>query len=107
MVNNDYYDGTPAPTYYAVTWLGPRTSGSSATTGPGPENVIQQIGQPATGCDAVDRDDLNWADTSSGGWTQSWAQWVNEGQGGSVCTRTLVYDQRRNIWTVALTTTSA
>lgn len=104
MVNNDYYDGTPAPVYYAVSWLGPRTSGSNAITGPGPENVIQQIGQPATGCEAVDRDDLNWAGVTSGGWGASWAQWENLGQGGPICTRTLVYDQQRATWTVALAT---
>jgi len=105
MVTNDYGEPPPpAYSYYAVSWLGPRTSGSGAITGPGPENVIHQIGQPGTGCDAVDRDDLNWAGVTSGGWSASWAQWENLGQGGPICTRTLAYDQQRATWTVAMAT---
>lgn len=65
-----------------------------------PPNVLQQVGMPNTGCADIDHNELNWAGISSGGWTQSWAQWVNDGKGGSVCTRTLVYTSNRQ-WSVA------
>lgn len=59
-------------------------------------DVIQQVGAPAGGCTAVDDAALNWGSVKSGGWTSSWAEWA-DGGGGSVCTRTLHYD---NGWTV-------
>ncbi len=62
-------------------------------------DVIQQVGAPAGGsCDTIDDKGLNWGGVKSGGWASSWAQWANDGKGGSVCTRTLHYD---NGWTVA------
>jgi hypothetical protein len=61
-------------------------------------DVIQQVPSPATGsCDTLDDTALNWAGVKSGGWSKSWAQWANDGKGGSVCTRTLRYD---NGWAV-------
>jgi hypothetical protein len=37
---------------------------------------------------------------SSGGWGESWAQWMNAGQGGAVCTRTLFYSAAQSRWIV-------
>ncbi len=62
-------------------------------------DVIQQVGAPAGGtCDTVDDKSLDWGGVTSGGWTGSWAQWASDGKGGSVCTRTLHYD---NGWRIA------
>jgi len=66
------------------------SSSSSGSTGPAP--VPQQFGLPASGtCDEAAPADLNWAGVPSGGWGISWAQWMNDGNGGAVCTRTLSY----------------
>jgi hypothetical protein len=77
------------------------TSSSMSPTQNLPSDVIQQVGIPESMTCADFRDDsLNWAGISSGGWTQSWAQWVNDGNGRAVCTRTLVYTANRQ-WSVA------
>ena len=77
-------------------------SGPPVVEEPVPAPVTQEIGRPFTeSCDAVRRDDLNWSGVESGGWRQSWAQWMNGGLGGFVCTRALVYDRSRNGWVVA------
>ena len=66
------------------------SSSSSNSTGPAP--TTQQFGLPASGtCEDVAPADLNWAGVPSGGWGISWAQWVNDGAGGPVCSRTLSY----------------
>jgi len=90
-VMNLYY----AEGYFAITYGGT----SAPEEGRPIPDVIQQVGLPASGsCDSVDSTALNWAGVKSGGWTQSWAEWAQGGTGGSVCTRTLHYD---NGWTVA------
>ena len=67
----------------------------------GPAPVIQQFEKPATGtCDEAQPEGLNWGGASSGGWGESWAQWANEGQGGTVCTRTLAYNNSTGTWQV-------
>lgn len=43
---------------------------------------------------------MNWAGVESGGWGKSWAQWMNDGAGGAVCTRTLIYNPARARWMV-------
>ena len=69
------------------------------TGGPAPH--IQQFGKPATGtCDEAQPEGLNWGGASSGGWSESWAQWANEGQGGPVCTRILAYNNSTATWQV-------
>lgn len=69
---------------------------SSAT----PTPVIQQFGKPISGaCDSSAPASLDWADVASGGWSESWAQWVNGGRGGAVCTRTLTYSNALRSWT--------
>ena len=74
---------------------------SSSAVGAGPAPVIQQFGKPASGtCEAAAPVTLNWGGAGSGGWGESWAQWMNGGNGGAVCTRTLVYSNTLGGWTV-------
>lgn len=74
---------------------------SSAASDSTPPPVMQQFGLPASGtCDAAAPAELNWAGVSSGGWGISWAQWMNNGAGGVVCSRTLVYDSGSAGWVV-------
>ena len=79
-------------------------SGSFAYTAPvpsqSPQPVLQQVGQPTGGCASVADQNLNWGGSGSGGWGTSWAQWVNGGRGGAVCTRFLVWTTTGR-WTVA------
>lgn len=91
--------GTPFLQWIAVNqgWSCTPSSGS----GPIPLPVIQQIARPATGtCAQAAPATLNWAGVGSGGWSESWAQWPNGGQGGPVCTRTLQYSAIAGRWVV-------
>lgn len=75
------------------------SSSSSSSSGPAP--VVQQFGTPASGtCNDAAPATLNWGGASSGGWSESWAQWINGGTGGSVCSRTLQYSGSRGAWVV-------
>ena len=77
--------------------------GGGASSDPGslPAPIIQQFGKPGSGsCDAAQPAGLNWAGVMSGGWGESWAQWMNNGNGGAVCTRTLVYSAAQSRWVV-------
>ena len=57
-----------------------------------PPDLLQQVGAPsASTCAAVIDTTLNWAGAPSGGWVTSWAQWMNQGKGGMVCTRSLYW----------------
>jgi hypothetical protein len=68
-----------------------------STEGPGP--IIQQIPRlPEDDCSTVYRPELNWSGVSNSGWGPSWSHWANEGAGGAVCTRTLVYRQSDSTW---------
>ena len=74
-------------------------SGTSASARPGIH--IQQFPVPTTGtCDEAAPDGLNWGSAASGGWGASWAQWMHEGEGGAVCTRTLAYNNSTATWQV-------
>ena len=74
---------------------------SSSSTSAGPADVFQQFGLPSTGtCSAAAPTSLNWAGVPSGGWGISWAQWMNGGGGGVVCTRTLSYREASGVWEV-------
>ena len=67
----------------------------------GPGIHIQQFPRPTLGtCDEAQPEGLNWGGASSGGWGESWAQWMHEGQGGAVCTRTLAYNTSTGTWQV-------
>lgn len=78
-------------------------SGSGDTTAAvsAPAPIFQQFGRPVTGsCEAAAQASLNWSGVASGGWSESWAQWMNGGNGGAVCTRTLVFSTSTGAWTV-------
>ena len=78
---------------------GSSNSSSTSAGNSGPTSILQQFAKPATGtCDAAQPEGLNWAGAASGGWSESWAQWANGGQGGTVCTRMLEYV---NSWRIA------
>lgn len=64
--------------------------------------VLQQFGKPPNGtCEEAAPLSLNWVGAEGGGWGESWAQWMNDGKGGSVCTRTLVFSNALDRWVVA------
>ncbi len=96
--NAAYYQSgswTSIPTYSQAF----RTYVTSSDSGPTPPPVMQQFGKPASGtCDAAAPIVLNWGGAGSGGWGNSWAQWMNGGAGGAVCTRTLVYSPSLGHW---------
>jgi hypothetical protein len=78
-----------------------RTYVNTSDTGPTPPPVLQQFGMPASGtCDAAAPIVLNWGGAGSGGWGNSWAEWMNSGRGGAVCTRTLIYSNALGHWIV-------
>jgi len=88
-------------TAFTVTYLGESNPSNDSASGSTPAPRIQQFEKPATGtCDEAAPEGLNWGGASSGGWGESWAQWVNEGQGGAVCTRTLDYNNSTATWQV-------
>lgn len=67
-----------------------------------PSDIYQQVGlAEAEGeCSSFSRETLNWAGVGNGGWTQTWAQWLNDGQGGVVCSRTLGYSASLRSWII-------
>jgi len=76
-------------------------SGSSDSGGSAPASEIQQFGLPASGnCEDGVTEAMNWSGIGMDGWGVSWAQWMNAGAGGAVCTRTVVYDTSTAKWTV-------
>ena len=76
-------------------------SGSSGGVGSSPASEIQQFGLPASGnCEDGATAAMNWSGIGMDGWGISWAQWMNEGVGGAVCTRTVVYDTSSAKWVV-------
>ena len=89
------------PAIVEVTFGGSSSGGSSAGNSSAPAPIVQQFGMPATGtCDAAQPEGLDWSGVSSGGWGVSWAQWMHGGNGGAVCTRTLVYSAVQSKWIV-------
>jgi len=73
---------------------------ADAPTSPGAH--IQQFGLPdSQTCQEAAPEDLNWSGVGSGGWGKSWAQWMNDGLGGEVCTRMLVYSNAQGRWVLA------
>jgi len=68
-----------------------------------PPDLLQQVGRPAAGCASFSDPSLNWAGVEAGGWSESWAMWVNGGSGGPVCTRTLSFSVNLNRWIVRAT----
>lgn len=75
---------------------------ATVNAGDGPGPVLQQVGLPASGtCSDVSSTSLNWGGVSPGGWGRSWAMWPNDGRGGGVCSRMLVYVPALSRWAVA------
>jgi len=96
-------DAGPIETQWTVTISadggGGSSSGSASSSAPAP--IFQQFGKPSSGtCDAAAPATLNWSGVTSGGWSESWAQWMNGGNGGAVCTRALVYSTAQSRWVV-------
>ncbi len=91
-------------TSIAVTYSGtpPTPDPSAVVAGSGGPGIhIQQFPRPTSGtCDDNQPEGLNWSGVASGGWGESWAQWMHEGQGGTVCTRTLAYNNSTATWQV-------
>jgi hypothetical protein len=78
------------------------SGGSSGSSGSAPAPIVQEFGKPVAGtCDAAQPEGLNWAGVPSGRWANSWSQWMNGGQGGFVCTRTLIYSTSQSAWVVS------
>jgi len=76
-------------------------SGSSDSGGSAPASEIQQFGLPASGnCEDGATEAMNWSGVGLDGWSISWAQWANDGAGGPVCTRTVMYDTSTAKWVV-------
>jgi hypothetical protein len=103
---------TPADIYTSnsggrVTTIGSLSSGggsssSSSSSSSAPAPVVQEFGKPLSGtCADAAPATLNWGGASSGGWSESWAQWMNGGRGGAVCTRSLVYSTSSGRWGVS------
>ena len=77
-------------------------SSSGSATSSAPDPIVQQFGMPASGtCADTASESLNWGGASSGGWGESWAEWMHGGLGGAVCTRTLVYSTSSGAWTAS------
>lgn len=76
------------------------TLAPSAPTEPGHSiSYHQALRTPVQGnCDDVADADFAWGTGLTGGWKPSWQQWVNDGQGGPVCQRTIAYVNRA--WSV-------
>jgi len=99
--------GTSRDQGLIVTYVAPSPnpapgSGSTSATASAPASEIQQFGLPASGnCEDGVNEAINWSGIGMDGWGISWAQWMNEGAGGAVCTRTVMYDTSTAKWTVS------
>ena len=95
-----YNVSTDITTIAMVPPAGGGANSTASSSSPAP--ITQQFGKPSTGtCDAAAPLTLNWGGADSGGWNDSWAEWMNDGKGGSVCTRTLVYSNVFGKWAVS------
>jgi hypothetical protein len=100
--NGTSYSSGTAGNYVPFVSLSGSTSSPGSSSGSfAPAPLLQQFGKPSSGtCDAAAPATLNWSSVSAGGWSESWAQWVNNGNGGAVCTRTLSYSTTQSRWVV-------
>ena len=97
---NIIFNPGPGQEVYLIN-VGTGGGGSSSDSSSAPTPVMQQFGKPASStCDAVAPESLNWSGVESGGWGESWAEWMNGGNGGAVCTRTLIYSTAQSRWIV-------
>jgi hypothetical protein len=91
--------GARSSTLTNVTILELPTSSASES---GLPFIIQQVGLPASGCSAVNRPDLNWANVSGAGWAPTWSLWLNDGRGGAVCSRILEFSTSEARWVLRI-----
>jgi len=76
----------------------PFTESSTESQKSFPEH-LQQVGRGAgSDCSDIHSVDLNWGQNIVGGWGLSWAQWVNGGNGGAVCTRMIYFNSSNQMW---------
>lgn len=91
--------GSPHPDLVFTTYMNTAQRTDDSAPIPIPIPILQQFGKPMSGtCDAAAPAGLNWSNVSSGRWGESWAQWMNGGRGGAVCTRTLVFNMSTEKW---------
>lgn len=93
--------GSLLATFYVnASGTDPSAGGGGVTSGPAP--IVQQFGRPASGtCEAAASSALNWGGAQSGGWSESWAEWMNGGLGGAVCTRSLTFRSTTGTWSAS------
>ena len=73
------------------------TEATPSATDPAP--WLQEVGMPFQGCDSYRNDSLSPPGVPGNlGWKPGWSQWMNQGSGGPVCTRTLTYDTNAAAW---------
>lgn len=85
--------------YFAMTVSASSTPVTTDDALPAP--LIQQFGRPTSGsCVESQPSGLDWSGVGQGGWSESWAQWIHDGRGGEVCTRTLAYSRSLSRWVI-------
>ena len=88
-----------ARTNFDVTVAAPAPQRTEEISGRQP--LLQQVGMPVAGdCTNVEDSHLDWGTGLSGGWTRSWAEWVNAGAGGPVCSRSFAFDADSQLWSI-------
>jgi len=86
-------------TNFTVTVANPAPQPTEEISGMQP--LLQQVGMPITGdCTNVEDSHLAWGTGLSGGWSRSWAEWVNAGSGGPVCSRSFAFDTNSQLWLI-------
>ena len=93
-------EGFPiAKTNFDVTVATPAPQPTEEISGMQP--LLQQVGMPVSGdCTNVEDSHLDWGTGLYGGWTRSWAEWINAGSGGPVCLRSFAFDPILQHWSI-------
>lgn len=102
VYNVQLIDAPGSPIGLTNVRIGAAPAPAPANTSNTPAPIMQAFPAPSFGtCDEVAHSSLNWGGASSGGWSRSWHQWVNDSAGGPVCQRTLRYSATTGSWVVA------
>ena len=102
VVNLGSASGTSPNFYWGETTGYLILQGTQPAGGSGSADILQQVSVPTSGtCADIADDYARYGTDVSGGWTKSWAEWINNGLGGDVCTRTLEYSTSLGQWVVA------
>ena len=65
----------------------------------GPPDLLQQFAvDPDNDCNSAPAPIDLFNVPRDGGWSKSWAQWPNEGTGGFICTRQVMYQSSTSTW---------